>query len=82
MKKNAAGDAAMTCVSLYMVILRADAVNTKYVTWAVDVCYVGLIDTNHNVKKNRYQMIGGSCAAIIGVDLCDIGLLQAAVVTR
>ena len=24
-----------------------------------DVCYVGLIDKNHKVKKNRYQMIGG-----------------------
>ena len=47
-----------------------------------DICYVGLIYTNHNMKNNRYQMIGGSCAEIIGVYLCDIGLLQAAVVTR
>ena len=49
---------------------------------AGDVCYVGFIDTNHNVKNNRYQMIGGSCTAIIGGYLYDIGLLQAAEVTR
>ena len=46
------------------------------------VCYVGLIYTNHDVKNNCYQMIGGSCAAIIGVYVYDIGLLQEAVVTR
>ena len=23
-------------------------------------------DTSHNVKNSRYQMVGGSCAAIIG----------------
>ena len=47
-----------------------------------DVCYVGLIYTNYNTKNNRYGMIGGSCAEIVVVYLCDIGLLQAAVVTR
>ena len=25
-----------------------------------DVCYVDLIDTNHDVKNNWYQIIGGS----------------------
>ena len=43
---------------------------------------VGLIDINYNVKHNRYHMIGGSCAAIIGEYLYVIGLLQAAGVTR
>ena len=47
-----------------------------------DVCYVGLIDTNHNVKNNRYQMIGGSCAAILGGYVYDIGILQSYGVTR
>ena len=46
------------------------------------VCYVGLVDTNHNVKNNRYQMIGGSFAAIIEGYVYDIGLIQAAGVTR
>ena len=49
---------------------------------AGDVCYVGFIDTNHNVKNNRYQMIGGSFAAIIEGYVYDIGLIQAAGVTR
>ena len=31
-----------------------------------DSCYVGLIDTNQNVKNNCYHMIGGSSAAILG----------------
>ena len=47
-----------------------------------DVCYVGLIDTKHNVKNNRYQIIGGSCAAIIGEYVHDIGLLNASGATR
>ena len=47
-----------------------------------DVFYVGLIDTNHNVKNNCYQMIGGPCVAILGGYVYDIGLLQAAVVIR
>ena len=46
------------------------------------VCYVGLIGTNHNVKNNRYQMIGGSFAAIIGGYMYDIGILQASISTR
>ena len=41
-----------------------------------DVFYVGLIDTNQNVKNNRYQMIGGSCASILGGYVYGIGLLQ------
>ena len=41
-------------------------------------CDVGLIDTNHNVKNNRYQMIGGSCEEILGGYVYYIGLLQAA----
>ena len=49
---------------------------------SVDVCYVGLINTNHNMKNNCYQMIGGSCAAILGGYVYDIGLLQADGVTR
>ena len=49
---------------------------------SVDVCYVGLIDTNHNVKNNPYNMIRGSCTAILGGYVYDIGLLQSAGVTR
>ena len=45
-------------------------------------CDVGLIDTNHNVKNNRYQMIGGSCAAIIGGYVYGIWILQSVGVTR
>ena len=37
------------------------------------VCCVGLIDINHNVKNNRYQMIGGLCAEILGGYVYDIG---------
>ena len=47
-----------------------------------DVCSVGLIDTNQNVKTNSYQMIGGSCAAILGGYAYDKGILQADGVTR
>ena len=47
-----------------------------------DVCYVGLIDTNHNMKNNRYQMIGGLCAEIIGGYVYYIGLIQADGMTR
>ena len=47
-----------------------------------DACYVGLIDTNHNVKNNCYQMICGSCTAILGGYVYGIGLLQASGVTR
>ena len=47
-----------------------------------DVYYVGLIDTNHNVKNNRYHMIGGSCASIIGQYVYGIGLFKAAGATR
>ena len=47
-----------------------------------DVFYVGLIDTNHNVKNNCYQMIVGPCVAVLGGYVYDIGLLQAAVVIR
>ena len=43
-----------------------------------DVCYVGLIDKNHKVKNNRYQMIGGSCEEILVGYVYYIGLLQAA----
>ena len=47
-----------------------------------DICYVGLIDKNHNVKNDRYHMIGGSCAKILGGYVYNKGLLQAAGVTR
>ena len=46
------------------------------------VCYEGLIDTNHNVKNNRYHMIGGLCAEIIGGYMYGIGIPQAAGLTR
>ena len=49
---------------------------------SVDICYVGFIDTNHNMNNNRYQIIGGSCTEILGGCLYGIGLLQAAGVTR
>jgi hypothetical protein len=33
--------------------------------------YVSLPDTNHNVKNSRYQLIGGSSPASIGVYVFD-----------
>ena len=39
MKINYGGDAAVTCVSLYMAILRAYAVNAKDIPWDERLVY-------------------------------------------
>jgi hypothetical protein len=38
--------------------------------------YLCLIDTNHNVKNRRYQLIGGSSAAVIGKYVLNLSLLK------
>ena len=44
------------------------------------VNHVALVDTNHNAKNFRYQMIGGSCVVIMGNHVLDPGLLSLALV--
>ena len=39
-------------------------------------------DTNHNVKKFRYQLVGGSCAAIICVYCFDTWIINIACVEK
>lgn len=44
--------------------------------------YVSLPDTNHNVKNSRYQLFGGSSAAVIGHSVVDPELLRLAKVNQ
>ncbi len=44
--------------------------------------YVSLLDTNHDVKNSRYQLIGGSSPASIGAYIFDPALIRLAKVNK
>ena len=43
---------------------------------------MAIINTNNNVKNSRYQIIGGSCSAIMGFYVFDPWLLKISGFTR
>jgi hypothetical protein len=46
------------------------------------ISYVSLLDTYHNVKNSRYQLIGGSSPALIGAYVFDPALIRLAKVNQ
>ena len=44
--------------------------------------YLVSVDSKHNAKSDRYQLIGGSCVARIGKLIIDCDLLRQAEVTK
>ena len=43
-----------------------------------DINYLALMDTNHNMKNARYQLIGASSAAVLGENVFDSWLSRLA----
>ena len=47
-----------------------------------DINYLSLMDTNHNVKNARYQIIGASSADVLGENVFDPWLLRLAKIVQ
>ena len=60
-----------------MFLVSLTSVDGKYQRYLEGMSNIlGIVDPNRNIKKSRYQIIGGSCDTVMGQDVLNPYILK------